>query len=138
MNKPNCTFDEHFNNYKLSRLDGLFESEYLNKFDRSKPTLHLDRSCHSAAVLGNRYSLNLDKYNIVMEYGIGHPYMTTWYDNRAKICPYLHDGNKCYKGMELNKKIYEDLNIIYTNNDLVNLLTDKHANCGKFCIGYVS
>jgi hypothetical protein len=111
------------------------KSEQLNEHDDKKDTLILNFCCHSSVLLGHRTILNLDKYNLTYNHPYGSGY-TVHTNNNYHNGPCLIKDGKEYRSIELNKQIFEDNNESYTDQDLKNLLTNEHVNCGKYCIRY--
>lgn len=84
-----------------------------------KPILYLNRNCHSCSILGHQNMLELyNHYKVVVE------------DGNEDTLPSLEDNGEKYTGIELNKKLFENIGIKDVSiENLEKMCTNDHRNC---------
>ena len=83
-----------------------------------KPTLIVNQNCHSCALLGHPFLLSLDHYQI--EYREG----------RSAEFPLLQQDGHEYRGLELQRKIFQKINITDLSDEkLAKTIVNDHRNC---------
>jgi|694.fasta_scaffold76414_6 hypothetical protein len=109
--------DEHkkiYDNYRiLYMLTHLPDSN-----NKNKPNLYVNKNCHSCTILGHQNLFELNKlYNIVQ------------IEDNDNV-PRLEDGDNKYIGIDLMRKLYQNININDIEDDkLEKMIENDHRNC---------
>jgi hypothetical protein len=110
--------DEHkkiYDNYRI-----LYMMSDLPDFNdnKNKPKLYVNKNCHSCTILGHQNLFELNKlYNVVQ------------IEDNDNV-PRLEDGDNKYIGIDLMRKLYQNININDIKDDkLEKMIENDHRNC---------
>lgn len=110
--------DEHKKIYDNYYILYIMQNYFFgSKYDNIKPTLFVNKNCNSCSILGHQNLLELQQYNIIQTADIIN-------------VPRLEDGDNKYIGIELMRKLYQNININdITDEKLEKMIENDHRNC---------
>jgi hypothetical protein len=104
-----------FDTYRILYLITHFPDSNNSK---NKPKLYVNKNCHSCTILGHQNLFELYKlYNVVQ------------IEDNDNV-PRLEDGDNKYIGIDLMRKLYQNININDIEDDkLEKMIENDHRNC---------